>query len=227
MRIESDGHSRGNPRLYELIEHAPKTGKSPTVWAWPELIDYLKVAGQPVAGPWPPHQQPRPDPEEDSLPVAVPDPESRPAAVRQEAPDADARTLTRAPRTPGGSYVSVAVPVRGAAVARRGDQPAARRRRLRQGAGRRPEPGSADEAALRVTGAHRGHQQRARSGLPPGRTGRHPAHRRPVPARRPGALGSAEDHAADDGRGRPADRRPHRPQPRHPGRLAVPRRPSG
>ena len=27
MRIESDGHSRGNPRLYELIEHAPKTGK--------------------------------------------------------------------------------------------------------------------------------------------------------------------------------------------------------
>ena len=74
MRIESDGHSRGNPRLYELIEHAPKTGKSPTVWAWPELIDYLKVAGQPVAGPWPPHQQPRPDPEEDSLPVAVPVP---------------------------------------------------------------------------------------------------------------------------------------------------------
>jgi hypothetical protein len=75
MRIESDGHSRGNPRLFELIEHAPKTGKSPTVWAWPELIDHLKVAGQPVAGPWPPHQQPRPDPEEDSLPVAVPDPE--------------------------------------------------------------------------------------------------------------------------------------------------------
>src|ERR1700733_2441049 len=51
MRIESDGHSRGNPRLYELIEHAPKTGKSPTVWAWPELVDYLKIAGQPVAGP--------------------------------------------------------------------------------------------------------------------------------------------------------------------------------
>jgi hypothetical protein len=28
-----------------------------------------------VAGPWPPHQEPRPDPEEDSLPVAVADPE--------------------------------------------------------------------------------------------------------------------------------------------------------
>jgi hypothetical protein len=78
MRIESDGHSRGNPRMFELVEDAPKTGKSPTVWAWPQLMDYLKIAGQPVAGPWPPHQEPRPDPEEDSLPVAVPDPESAP-----------------------------------------------------------------------------------------------------------------------------------------------------
>jgi hypothetical protein len=74
MRIESSGHSRGNPRLYELVEGAPKTGKSPTVWAWPELMDYLKIAGQPVPGPWPPHQEPRPDPEEDSLPVAVAEP---------------------------------------------------------------------------------------------------------------------------------------------------------
>src|SRR5262252_11131056 len=73
MRIESSGHSQGNPRLYELIENAPKTGKSPTVWAWPELIDYLKIAGQPVPGPWPPHQEPRPNPEEDTLPVAVAD----------------------------------------------------------------------------------------------------------------------------------------------------------
>ena len=76
MAVESTGHSRGNPRLYELIEHAPKTGKSPTVWAWPQLIDYLKVAGQPVQGPWPPHQERRPDPGAESLPVAVPDPES-------------------------------------------------------------------------------------------------------------------------------------------------------
>jgi len=74
MRIESSGHSRGNPRLYELVEGAPKTGKSPTVWAWPELMDFLKIAGQPVPGPWPPHQEPRPDPEEDSLPVAVAEP---------------------------------------------------------------------------------------------------------------------------------------------------------
>jgi hypothetical protein len=79
MRIESSGHSRGNPRLYELVEHSPKTGKSPTVWAWPELMDYLKIAGQPVPGPWPPHQQPRPDPEEDSLPVAVAEPPEPPA----------------------------------------------------------------------------------------------------------------------------------------------------
>jgi hypothetical protein len=76
MRVESDGHSNGNPRLYELIENAPKTnptGKSPTVWAWPQLTDYLKVAGQPVAGPWPPHQEPRPDPDYESGPVAIPD----------------------------------------------------------------------------------------------------------------------------------------------------------
>jgi hypothetical protein len=79
MRIESDGHSGGNPRLYALIENAPKTspaGKSPTVWAWPQLVGYLKVAGQPVAGPWPPHQEPRPDPDYESGPVAIPDPAS-------------------------------------------------------------------------------------------------------------------------------------------------------
>lgn len=68
------GHNRGNPRIYELIENAPKTGTSPTIWAWPEIIEYLKVAGQPVQGPWPPHQQPRPDPSAESLPVAIPDP---------------------------------------------------------------------------------------------------------------------------------------------------------
>ena len=76
MAVETSGHSRGNPRLYELIEHAPKEGESPTIWAWPEIIDYFKVAGQPGQGPWPPHQQPRPDPTAESLPVAVPDPQS-------------------------------------------------------------------------------------------------------------------------------------------------------
>jgi hypothetical protein len=101
MRIESDGHSRGNPRLYELVEHAPKTGKSPTVWAWPELMDYLKIAGQPVAGPWPPHQEPRPDPEEDSLPVAVPDPQALPRRVPAGAQSRDRHS--DAPAPPGGS----------------------------------------------------------------------------------------------------------------------------
>jgi hypothetical protein len=90
MRIESDGHSKGNPRLYELIEHAPKAGKSPTVWAWPELIDYLKVAGQPVPGPWPPHQEPRPNPEEDTLPVAVADMPPVAVADTADTPDTDA-----------------------------------------------------------------------------------------------------------------------------------------
>jgi hypothetical protein len=78
MAIESTGHSRGNPRIYELIENAPKTGKSPTIWAWPEVVDWLRIAGQPVPGPWPPHQQPRPNPEEESLPVAVAEPSREP-----------------------------------------------------------------------------------------------------------------------------------------------------
>jgi hypothetical protein len=99
MRIESSGHSQGNPRLYELIEHAPKTGKSPTVWAWPELIDYLKIAGQPVSGPWPPHQEPRPDPDYESLPVAVPDPQSQ---VTQSAPAAAAEAAAPGEQAAGG-----------------------------------------------------------------------------------------------------------------------------
>jgi hypothetical protein len=65
--------SAGNPRMYELIENAPKTGSSPTIWAFPRVVQWLKVAGQPVSGPWPPHQQPRPDPTDESMPTAVPD----------------------------------------------------------------------------------------------------------------------------------------------------------
>jgi hypothetical protein len=76
MTVESSGR-RGNPRIYELIENAPKTGKSPTVWAFPQLVEYLKVAAQPVQGPWPPHQEPRPDPEAESMPVAIADPTLR------------------------------------------------------------------------------------------------------------------------------------------------------
>ena len=119
MRIESDGHSRGNPRLFELIEHAPKTGKSPTVWAWPELIDYLKIAGQPVPGPWPPHQEPRPDPEEDSLPVAVadtgpaqPDAAERTSPSRHSAPEPEPEPEP-GPATPalGGSEAADEEPV--------------------------------------------------------------------------------------------------------------------
>lgn len=106
MRIESSGHSQGNPRLYELVEHSPKTGKSPTVWAWPELMDYLKIAGQPVPGPWPPHQQPRPDPEEDTLPVAVaeppetPVPSVPPVTPRQQAPAGQHRAPSPRDDTP-------------------------------------------------------------------------------------------------------------------------------
>ena len=73
MPVESSGQERGNPRMFSLIENTPKTGDSPTVWAWPQFIDFLKVAGQPVQGPWPPHQEPRPDPDADSMPTAIPD----------------------------------------------------------------------------------------------------------------------------------------------------------
>lgn len=73
MSVESSGKSAGNPRLYELIEDSPKEGASPTIWAWPRFTEYLKVAGQPVQGPWPPHQNRRPDPDAESEPIAVPD----------------------------------------------------------------------------------------------------------------------------------------------------------
>ena len=73
MAIESTGAERGNPRFYSLIENAPKTGKSPTIWAWPQITEYLKVDGQPVQGPWPPSQEQRPDPDANDLPVAVKD----------------------------------------------------------------------------------------------------------------------------------------------------------
>ena len=75
-----------NRRMYELIENAPKTGRSPTIWAWPQLTEYLKTAAQPVAGPWPPHQEPRPDPTDEDLPVAVPDPHPHRPTGPQAAP---------------------------------------------------------------------------------------------------------------------------------------------
>jgi hypothetical protein len=71
---ESSGQGQRNPRLYELFKDSPKTGPSPTVWAFPQLIDHLKVASQPVQGPWPPHQESRPEPDAESLPVAITDP---------------------------------------------------------------------------------------------------------------------------------------------------------
>lgn len=73
MAVESTGNERGTPRLFALIENSPKTGDSPTVWAWPQFTEFLKVAGQPVQGPWPAHQEPRPDPDADSSPTAVRD----------------------------------------------------------------------------------------------------------------------------------------------------------
>jgi hypothetical protein len=80
--------------MAELFKDAPKTGKSPTVFAFPQLVEYLGVAGQPVQGPWPPHQEPRPDPTDiEGTPVAIPDPASRPAPPpTPDAPTPDAPT---------------------------------------------------------------------------------------------------------------------------------------
>ena len=87
--MAEDGGRAGNPRMAELFKDAPKTGKSPTVFAFPQLVEYLGVAGQPVQGPWPPHQEPRPDPTDiEGTPVAIPDPASRPAPASPAAPAA-------------------------------------------------------------------------------------------------------------------------------------------
>ncbi len=78
MADEDFKASPGSPRIYELVEDHPKAGKlgdnRNTIWAWPEVVDMLKVAGQPVPGPWPPHQQRRPEPEEALEPTAVREP---------------------------------------------------------------------------------------------------------------------------------------------------------
>jgi hypothetical protein len=89
-RVADESGRAGNPRLAELFKDAPRTGKSPTVFAFPQLVEYLGVAGQPVQGPWPPHQEPRPDPTDiESGPVAIPDPASRAPAP---APTPEARS---------------------------------------------------------------------------------------------------------------------------------------
>ncbi len=72
----------GSRRMAELFTQQPKPGGSPTLSAWPQFVDFFKVAGQPVQGPWPPHQEPRPEPEADALPVAIPDPEGVAARYR-------------------------------------------------------------------------------------------------------------------------------------------------
>ncbi len=80
--------ARGNPRIYDLNEHVPKEteGKSPSIWAWPQVIGLFKVAGQPVPGPWPPHQEARPDPEAESIPVAIPEHRTRSVSLPRRPP---------------------------------------------------------------------------------------------------------------------------------------------
>jgi hypothetical protein len=85
--------------MAELFKDAPRTGRSPTVFAFPQLVEYLGVAGQPVQGPWPPHQEPRPDPTDiEVTPVAIPDPASRSAAAPPPpTPDAESESAPGLP----------------------------------------------------------------------------------------------------------------------------------
>lgn len=105
MPVESSGHSRGNPRIYELIEGATKEeGASPTIWAWPQFVEFTRVAGQPVQGPWPPHQERRPDPDSPDYsdgPVAVPDPQSTQQAEPAQANPAQADPVQANPTREG------------------------------------------------------------------------------------------------------------------------------
>jgi hypothetical protein len=74
-RTEPADQGGRDRRMYELIKDAPKTGESPTIWAFPQVVEFMKVAGQPVSGPWPPHQRARPDPDDESMPVAIVEPD--------------------------------------------------------------------------------------------------------------------------------------------------------
>lgn len=82
LAVESSGKSAGNPRIYEVLgepPESPEKAERNTFWAWPQVTEYLKVASQPVQGPWPPHQNPRPDPDSESEPTAVPDSQGQPS----------------------------------------------------------------------------------------------------------------------------------------------------
>ncbi len=237
MAIESDGHSGGNPRLYELIEGAPKgDGQEP---------HHLGLA--------PDHRLPEGrGPAGAGAVAAAP---GAPAGPRGGKPPGGCGRPA-GPAHPSCRQPQPGEPARSALGPRLTSirfQERSWRVRMYPSRFRYEAPRSLDEAIglLRTYGDEakvlaggqslvplmklrfaapetaRRHQQHPRPGLPPGRSRRHAAHRRAVPARRPGALGPARPDPADHGRGRAADRRPDRPQPRHAGRLAVPRRPAG
>lgn len=49
MHNEPNDDGWVDPRMDEFMEDSPKTGPSPTGWAWPQLIEHPKVATQPAA----------------------------------------------------------------------------------------------------------------------------------------------------------------------------------
>ena len=94
--------------LYEVIEHAPKEGASPTIWAWPQIVDYLKVAGQPVQGLGRPTRS--------DAPIPMPRRCRELYRIRRDLAAVDG----------GLRYVSIPLPLRIPLVTRRGHSPARR-----------------------------------------------------------------------------------------------------
>lgn len=88
----------------------------------------LKIAGQPVPGPWPPHQVPRPDPAPEEIPVAVPE-KRLPSSARPRNLQADDTvggiTYTDTPASRAAAKAAAAAPAEDAGG---GDEPAPRRR---------------------------------------------------------------------------------------------------
>ena len=178
-----------------------------------------------MQGPWPPHQEPRPDPDGERLgPVAVPDPRragrrsprrrarrrAGPAAPTQEARCTRPASATR-PRARIDEAIALLHEGGGEAKVLAGGQSLVPLLKLRFAS---PEllvdiNNLPDLDYHRVDADGTLHDRCA------------------LPARRPRALHAPGRAAADDGRRRAPDRRPDRAQPRHAGRLAVPRRPAG
>lgn len=145
--------SPGSPRIYELVQDAPKGASKPgignanTIWAWPEVVDFLKVAGQPVPGPWPPHQEKRPEPEVAAAePTAVAEPAQEAADIARKRGDSPDRLAYRPGGGTGEQAGGAAAPAPAAGYTSFRDRDAFQRGGLRPG--RAPAGGSEEKGVV-------------------------------------------------------------------------------